>query len=68
MSTHKRDEFVPSDWTWVGPWLLFMSASAAFFTTDRGPIMTALLALCIVGAAYVCWVDQREQQKRERRE
>ena len=68
MSTHKPDEFVPSDWTWVGPWALFLAAFTAFFSTDRSPVMATILGLVILGAGYVCFMDQRAQEKRDRRE
>lgn len=67
MSVHRNDDYSPSDWSWIGPWALFMAAFVAFFDVDRSPVKTAALGLMILTAGFVCWHDQREREKNERK-
>ena len=55
-----------SDWSWVGPWTLFMAAGAAFFTTDRTPWFAALLGVTILCGGWICLQDQRERERQDR--
>jgi hypothetical protein len=68
MSTNEstKDGLRLSDWSWLGPWAMFMAAFAAVLDTDRGPVESTLLGLVILGAGYICYFTWREQRREKR--
>ena len=66
MSTNHNEDFLPSDWSWIAPWTLFMAAFAALLDNHTSPVKTGLIGLLIFGAGWLCWLTWREEERREK--